>query len=902
MTDRIDVESGDVVLRDGATLRVRVAEPDDVGRIEDYLIGLSTESRRLRFGTETIDVTRLAGSASRHDPPTHLTLLALQGGDRGSVVGGAQIYRVDEARAELSVSVADAWQGRGLGTLLIERANAAARRMGFATLAAMVFPENHRMIDVVRETGFHPRIRALPGTIEVEFPTGLDEDALEVLAARSDAASRAAVEVFMRPTGVAVIGASRDPATIGGRLFHNLLLRGFRGVVYPVNPASEIVQGVPAYPSILDVPGSVDVAFLSIPADGVLDAARQCGEKGVRGIVVISAGFAESGADGAKRQRELLVICRDTGMRMIGPNCMGYLNTDPDVLLDATFASSWPESGRVGFLSQSGALGLAVIDATSRLRLGLSSFVSVGNKADISGNDLICYWETDPRTDVVLLYLESFGNPRRFAQLARRVTRSKPIVAVKSGRSTAGTRASTSHTGALLAASDSAVDALFRQTGVIRTDTLEEMLDVANVLANQPAPAGDRVAVITNAGGLGILCADAAESRGLVVPQLSEAVQESLRSFLPSAAALGNPVDMIASARGADFAQVIQTVAASGEVDALIVIFIPPLDEAAQQVAEGILAGVEATDGRLPILTSFMASRGTPEWLSSSTTRIPSFAYPEQAAIALAHAARLGTWRARPPGAVPRPEGIRIGEAAATIAEALSEGGGWLSPGRTARLLSCYGIVTPRSAIASSPEEAGGEAERLATRIALKAIGPLHKTEVGAVRLGLWGRKEVATAAAEIAARLRSEEQPLEGFLVQEMVDGQVEMIVGIGQDATFGSVVLCGAGGTTAELVQDVAVGIPPLTDVDVRDMVRSLRTYPLLQGYRGGPKVDADAYEGAIHRVAALAVSHPEVVEMDCNPILLSRSGATVTDCRVRVGSPTADPNPGGSTGPIG
>lgn len=883
----IDVQPDDVVLRDGGTLRVRVAEPDDVGRIEDYLIGLSLESRRLRFGNETIDVTRVAESAADADPPTHITLLALQGGDRGTVVGGAQIYRVDEDRAELSVSVADAWQGRGLGTLLIERLATVARTLGFATLIAMVYPENHRMIDVLRETGFHAHVRALPGTIEVEFPTGLDEDALEVLEARSDAASRAAIGMFLQPAAVAVIGASRDPASIGGRLFHNLLLRGFRGVVYPVNPRSDIVQGVPAYRSILDVPGSVDVAVVAIPADAVLDAIRQCGQKGVRGIVVISAGFAESGIDGAERQRELLRVCRDHGMRMIGPNCMGYLNTDPDMMLDATFASSWPLSGRVGFLSQSGALGLAVIDATSRLGLGLSSFVSVGNKADVSGNDLICYWEEDSNTDVILLYLESFGNPRRFAHIARRVTRSKPIVAVKSGRSSAGTRATSSHTGALLAASDSAVDALFRQTGVIRTDTLEEMLDVANVLANQPLPKGDRVAIVTNAGGLGIQCADAAESRGLIVPALSQGVRDALGSFLPSAAALGNPVDMIASARGEDFARVIEAVGASGEVDALIVIYIPPLEEAAPEIARSILTAVETIEGRVPVVTSFMASRGTPEWLTSARTRVPSFAYPEQAAIALSHAAKLGSWRARPPGVVRRPEGIRSGEAAATIADALSDGGGWLSPERAARLLSCYGIATPRSAVARSPEEAGREAERLAARVALKAIGPLHKSDVGAVRLGLWGRAEVAAAAAEMESRLRSSQEPLDGFLVQEMVEGEVEMIVGIGQDATFGSVVLCGAGGTTAELIRDVGVGIPPLTDVDVRDMMRSLRTFPLLQGYRGRPKVDIDAYEDLIHRVSALAVAHREVLEMDCNPVLLTRSGASVTDCRVRVGA---------------
>jgi acetyl coenzyme A synthetase (ADP forming)-like protein len=883
------VEPEDAVLKDGTTVRIRVALPEDLSRIEDYLVGLSRESRRLRFGSETIDVARVAAAAARTDLPDHLTLLALRGGGDGSVVGGAQLFRVASERAEMSVSVADALQGHGLGTLLIERLAAAARAIGISTLVAIVYPENHRMIDLLRDGGFRPRIRALPGTIEVEFPTSVDDDAREVLEARADAASRAAVEVFMEPVSLAVVGASRDPTSIGGRLFRNLLLTGFHGVVHPVNPSAEHVQGVRAISSILDIPGAVDVAFIAVPAERVVGVARQCGEKGVRGLVVISAGFSESGREGVDRQRELVAICRDTGMRLIGPNCMGYLNTDAEVLLNGTFASAWPLPGRVGFLSQSGALGLAVMDATTRLGLGLSSFVSVGNKADISSNDLICRWEQDPRTSVILLYLESFGNPRRFARLARRVTRSKPIVAVKSGRSGAGARASSSHTGALLAASDSAVDALFRQTGVIRTDTLEEMLDVATVLANQPLPRGQRLGIVTNAGGLGILCADAAESRGLVVPPLAEGTATALRSFLPSEAAVGNPVDMIASARGEDFARVIDRLARSGEVDALIVIYIPPLEHEAPEVARHVLAAIEGLDGRVPVLTSFLATKGVPDELRSSTMQVPSFAYPEQAAIALAHVARLGTWRERPAGVVRRPDWIRAGEAAATIAEGLSEGSGWLFPDRVNRLLSCYGIATPRSARAGTPEEAGEEAERLATRVALKAIGPLHKTEVGAVRLGLEGRDEVAAAAQEMVDRLRALREPFEGFLVQELVAGGIEMIAGIGQDATFGSVIVCGAGGTLAELIRDVAVGVPPLTDADVHDMVASLATFPLLEGYRGAPRANIEAFEDVIHRIAALAEAHPEVVEMDCNPVAVSPSAAIVLDARVRVAETT-------------
>ena len=876
----------DAVLRDGTTVRIRVAKADDRNAIEDYLLGLSDESRVLRFGTTTVDVSEVARRATANSPGEHATLIALHG---GSVVGGAQYFRETSNRAEIGVSVADVFQSRGLGSILVARVAEMAAANGIATLAATVLPGNNRMLQVFRDSGFSPLIQARPGVIEVEFPTVVSDDALRVFEQRADEAARNAVRSFLEPASIAVIGASRDADSIGGRLFRNLLITGFSGVVHPVNPHASSIQGVAAYPSVTDVPGPIDVAFVCVPAAAVASVARECANKEVRGLVVISSGFAEVGGDGPDRQEELLHICRDAGMRMIGPNCMGIANTDPHLTMNGTFASTWPLPGRVGFMSQSGALGIAVMGRTAELGLGLSAFVSSGNKADISGNDLLCHWEADPRTDVVLLYLESFGNPRRFARLARRISERKPIVAVKSGRSAAGGRASASHTGAILSASDAAVDALFRQSGVIRTETLEEMLGVAALVANQPLPKGDRLGIVTNAGGLGILCADVAEARGLTVPRLSEATVAALRSFLPAEASTGNPVDMIASATGEDYARAMQTVVASGDVDAIIVIYIPPLERDAPDVAHHVARSVADLDRAIPVLTSFMSAHGLPKELRSATSTVPSFAYPEQAAIALARAVTLGTWRRRQRGAIPLFDDVEVDVAMSLLATALDHGGGWLPPDKALHLLSAYGIRCVRSERASTPQEAEAAARRIGDRVVLKAVGPLHKTEAGGVRVGL-SPSDVAHAAEEMEKSVTAANEPFEGYLVQELISDGVEMLVGVAPDPTFGPVVACGLGGTTAELINDIAVRVPPLTDVDADDMLRSLRGFPLLDGFRGAPKTKIDALANLVLRIGHLVERHPAIVEMDCNPVIVTPEGATVVDARVRV-SP-ADP----------
>jgi acetate---CoA ligase (ADP-forming) len=876
----------DAVLRDGSTVRIRPARPDDRDRLEDYFIAMSPESRRLRFWGASVDIRGVSAAALDQDYVRHLTLLAFSGGSQGTVVGGAQYLAIDEHRAEVSFSVADEVQGHGLGSILLERLAAAAEANGVHTFVAQVLPENHVMIDVFRQSGFDVSIRATPGSIDVEFPTSTTPEAVERFDRRRVEASVNAVRALLSPSAIAVIGASRDPDSIGGRLFHNLIDGEFHGPVYPINPSADVVHGVPAYPSVREAPGPVDVAFVAVPAAAVADAARDAADRHVRGLVVISSGFAEIGGDGPARQRELLEVCRASGMRLIGPNCMGVVNTDPEIRMNGTFASTRPPVGRVGFLSQSGALGLAVMEHASRLGLGLSSFVSVGNKADIDANDLIAYWGRDERTDVVLLYLESISDSRRFARLAPAVAHETPIVVVKSGRSTAGARAAASHTGSLLAASDVTVDALFRQSGVIRTETLEEMFDVATLLANQPAPAGNRVGIVTNAGGLGILCADTCEAEGLEIPPLAAETAESLAAFLPAEASTGNPVDMVASADGDDYRRTIVEVARDPGIDAVIVLYIPPLESAAPDVARGIVEAANELQGEVPILTTFMSTRGLPEQLRGAQVRLPSYTFPEQAAIALARASAYGAWRARPRGRIPTYPDVRMDEAAGVVATALERADGWLDPSEVDRLLACYGVPTVASGRAATPDEAAGVAARIGGPVALKAVGPdlVHKSELGAVALGI-PPNQVADRARAMTDEIRGHGTEPTGFVVQRMVSEGVEMFVGMTHDPVFGPVLAVGAGGTAVELTKDIAVRITPITDLDAPEMVRELETFPLLDGYRGAQRMDVSAIEHVLLRVSALVEDQPAISELDLNPVMALADGAVVVDARVRV-----------------
>lgn len=881
-TDR----QADVVLRDGSTATIRPVRPDDEASLLRFFHSLSPESRYLRFFSGAVNFENVVHAATHLDYRDRYGLIATVGVD-ASTVANAMYIKTAPGRAEVAFAVSDAHHGHGLGSLMLGQLAELAEHAGISVFEAMVLPENHAMIDVFRQSGFSVRTTVEPGQILIEFPTSLTPEAIERFDRREEVAAVNAMRIFFEPRSVAVIGAARKRGTIGGELFHNLLSSGFPGPVYPVNREAAVVQSVPAYRSVSDIPGPIDVAIIAVPAAAVLDVARECVAKQVGGLVVISAGFGEAGPDGKERERQLLEVCRAGGIRLIGPNCMGLINTSSNGPFNATFGPEMPPAGAVGFFSQSGALGLAVIDYARTLGLGISTFVSVGNKADISGNDLISYWNDDPKTKLILMYLESFGNPRRFAKLARRVAAVKPIIAVKSGRSPAGARATSSHTGALVAAADSTVDALFGQAGVIRTDTLSELFDVATLLANQPLPTGGRVGIVTNAGGPGILCADACESASLEVPVLGDAAQQALAKLLPPAASTRNPVDMLAGASAEDYRRAIRILSEAPEVDAIIVIFIPPLVTHAEDVALAIRTATRELARPIPLLTVFMSSHGIPAELRRADVRIPSYAFPEDAARALSHAVHYSDWRSRPRGEVPNFADVRHDEAAALLAEALRQGAHWLAPDEVFRLLSHYGIPVLEWRMTGSAVEAGDASIELAGPVAIKAIAPglIHKTDAGGVRLNLVPGPAVVAAATEMRDAVARAGFATQGFLVERMAPEGVEMLVGMVNDRLFGPIVVAGAGGTTAELLQDVSIRIVPLTDQDARDMIRSLRTFPLLDGYRGRPRDNVHSLEDVVLRTAAMVEAHPEIAELDLNPVVATPDRSVVVDARVRV-----------------
>lgn len=879
--------ASDVVLRDGSIAHVRAATREDTPLLLEFMNSFSPETLAMRFFTSAVSpddlLPRLICSNSV------FALIALR---EGKIIGHAAYYKGKANHAEVAVIISERFQGKGLGTILLGQIADFANKEGIETFDALVLPMNYQMIKVIRELGFPTRLKSEAGIIRVTCPTSINEAARELFDHHEAAAASAAMQSFFNPRAVAVIGASRDRNTIGGRLFRNILDGGFQGPVYPVNPTSPHVQSVAACKSILDCPDPVDLAIVVVPSKFVNSVARDCAKKGVKALVVISSGFGETDSDGRKMQDDLVDICRQAGMRLIGPNCMGILNTHPSVSMNAQFSPFAPLVGRIGFLSQSGALGIAIIDQTRKLGLGLSTFVSVGNKADISGNDLVQYWEKDPNTDLILMYLESFGNPRKFARLARRAGKKKPLIVVKSGRSSAGFRATQSHTGALLSASDVTVDALFRQSGVIRTDTLSEMFDAAAFLATQPVPKGNRVAIITNAGGAGILCADACEDLGLKVPELSDATKTDLKKFLPLAAGFGNPVDMIASATPQTYGQTIRTVSRDPNVDSIIAMFVLPIAVKPEEVAREILAATKEIGGKIPVITTFLASEGIPELLVDGSVRIPSYPFPESAARALAHAVRYGAWLNADHGKEIEVDDIRPDEAAAVIANALIGGEKWLTPQETATLLSCYGIRLVRTIQVPGIEEAA--AADFDGRVVLKAIAPglVHKTEAGAVAVGLHGAAEIRSAAERMSKRVKDAGFTLAGFIIQEMAEPGIEMLVGVTNDLLFGPIVACGAGGVLVELLKDVSVRVTPITDVDAREMVTALKTYPRLNGYRGGPKYDAAALENVIMRVGRMVEDIPEVAELDLNPVIVHEHGKgySIVDARVRISEPSA------------
>ncbi len=870
-TTALDI--ADVILRDGSTLRLTSLSQADADECIAFFGALSAESRYQRFHGLAAVSDDLLLSLVDPDWVEHGALvgrISLDGGGERIVAVGNYVRLRDLRTAEVAFAVADEMQHRGVGTRLLEQLSVRAAHHGIERFLAIVRPENRPMLDVLEHVGFSVVRELDGGVIEATFPIAATAAYEASVDERDHVGVVASLRPFFEPASVAVIGASARPGSIGGSVFRNIIHAEFTGAAYPINRDGTPVAGVRAYSSLRELPETVDLAVIAVGAEHVLDAARQALETGTRALCVISAGFAEVGPEGIARQQELLALVRGHGARLVGPNCLGL--TSGRVRLNATFAPRAFPSGSIGFSSQSGALGLALLERAAEHDLGFSSFVSIGNKADISSNDLLEWWSADPETDAALLYVESFGNPRKFARIARRVARKKPILAMKSGRSSAGVRAAGSHTAAL-AGSDAAADALFREAGVIRADTLEELLDVAGLLHSQPLPTGKRVAVLTNAGGLGILCADACGAAGLELPALSAGTREELASFLPAAASLGNPVDMLGSATGDDYRRAVQVLLADSETDALVVLFVPTADLPPERVSEAIDEALADGTAAKPVAGCLLTSREVGRD-AASAHRYASLAYPESAARALARAVERSTWLRRPAGRTRRPSGIDVEQARSLVATKTAR---WLDPNDTRALLEAYGLPLVPERVVATPEEAAAAAVEFGLPAVVKtAAAGAHKTESGGVALDLETEEAVRAAAKRVGCPV----------LVQPMLQaGSAELLVGAVQDPMFGPLVVFGAGGIYAELIGDAQVRLAPLTDVDVEELLATGKAGQLVRGFRGRPPVGRRALGDLLTRLGVLADDLPEVVELDLNPVIAFADRAVIVDARVKV-----------------
>lgn len=695
------------------------------------------------------------------------------------------------------------------------------------------------------------------------------------------------IDPILLPRSIAVVGASRRPGTIGYQIVDNLLKNGFTGVVYPVNPKATAVHSIPAYPSVSAIPGDVDMAVIVVPKDLVPAVVDDCGAKGVRGLVVITAGFREVGGEGVLREQALMKQVRKYGMRMVGPNGMGVLNTDPAYSMNATFAPSMPPSGSLSFLSQSGAIGVTILDYAAEYGIGIHHFVSVGNKPDVSGNDLTEFWEDDPGTRVILMYLEHFGNPRKFTRIARRVSAKKPIIVVKAGRTAAGARAASSHTGAL-AGAEVATDALLEQCGVLRANSVEELFDMAMAFGHLPLPKGNRVAIITNAGGPGIIIADACESHGLDVVELAPEVQARLREVFPDEASVRNPVDMVASATPESYRVALNLVLQDPNVDAAIAAFVPPLGVRQTDVAESIVSAARMNPD-IPVLAVLMGREGLPQGrMELQESGIPAYIFPESAARALAAMNRYRLWRERP-HEEPRQFEADAPEVERILDAVVEDGREHLSEREALAVFDAYGIPTIGYRVAENEGEALAAAEELGFPVVLKVLSPdvVHKSDVGGVKVDLRSAEEVRDGYREIMERVR-EAQPdarVQGVLVEQFVKGGRETIIGVTTDPSFGPILMFGLGGIYVEGLQDVVFGVQPITPQDAQEMVRSIRGRRILEGLRGEPGVDFDQLAEVVERVSQMVGVHDRIEELDINPFLAFEEGGVAVDARIRI-----------------
>ena len=870
------------LLVNGSTVEIRPAQAGDYGAVKAMHEAMSPDNAYLRF----FGLSRTAAEAEARriclqPRPGRVALLAVEGGE---VVGVAS-YEVldgqgtDHKEAEIAFAVADRMHHRGIATLLLEHLVWYARSHGVTTFTGQTLAENTAMLKVIADAGLPVHRRASGWVVDLTIPLpglvdGTDLDSyLDAVAEREREADVASLRHVFAPGSVAVIGASRRPGTVGRVIWDNIRGAGYAGTVYPVNPHARQIGGVSALASPVDLPENVDLAVIAVPAAAVVDTVEQCGLRGVRACVVIT-----SGLDDATRA-DLLAACRRHGMRLIGPNCFGV--AVPGIGLDATFAAAHPEPGVAGLVMQSGGLGFATAQALSRLGIGISSFASVGDKLDVSSNDMLMWWERDGVTRLAVLYIESFGNPRKFARTARRVAVSMPVLAVQAGRSEAGQRAAASHTAAV-ATPWVTREALFDQAGIVAVPGFGDLIEVAALLATQPVPKGTTVAIVSNIGGAGVLAADACTDLGLSVHRPHWLTRRRLRALVPPGGAADGPIDTTAAVSAGQFRECLELAAADEAVSAEIALVL------STGATGDMVAAIQQADVRVPLAAVLLDQTETVRLLPKTDDgrQIPAYAYPEAAAAAVARAARYGAWRAAPRGMVPKLADIRDDDARALVHESLGTGdGGWLPPEVTAALLRCYGIPLAELVPARSQDEAvAAFAAGGGVPVVLKADVPglVHKTDAGGVELGLRTEADVRAAYRRLEERFG---RKLRTILVQPMIGGGTEVIVGVADDHLFGPLVVFGLGGVATEVLADHAARLTPLTDVDADTLIRSIRSAPLLLGHRGSPAADLGALRDLLLRVSRLADDLPEVTDLDLNPVIARPDGVFVVDARVKV-----------------
>ncbi len=884
-----------VLLKDGSTILLRPIRVDDARSWLGFVSRLSLENKYLRFlhtskEMNLDDAIRFC-TVDYHDRFAFIAE-ALREPNR-DIVGAGQYYRLPgHHSAEVALAIEGSYQGRGLGTSILEQLAEVARENGVDIFEADVLGENEQMMNVFKNYGFHITSELQMGVYRVTFPIAKTPVVLQKEAERERASALASLRWLLKPQSVAVIGASRHSDTIGYLLLQCLIQSGFVGKIYPVNPNTDFLMSLKTYPSVIDIPSDVDMAVIAVPAKTVAKVADECGLKGVHTLIVISDGFKEVGAEGASRERELRDIALGHGMRIVGPNCMGVINTDASVRLNATFSPVYPPAGNVAFLSQSGAMGLVVLEYASNLGIGMSTFVSVGNRADISSNDLLDYWEQDPSTDVILLYLESFGNPRKFSRIARRVTAKKPVVAVKGGSTQAGSRAAASHTGAM-ATSDVVSDVLFQHAGIVRVNLMEEMFDVAALLSNQPLPRGRRLVILTNGGGPGIIAADAAARNGLLLPQPSEEMVRKLKAVVKRDISFNNPLDTTAGADAEEFRAILRVLADDKDSDAVLSIFIPPViaDMEDFEASIGDAAQYFWNEGK-PLLACFLGQRGFKGKLGSGGRFVPTYPFPEEAISALSKAVEYSEMRQKPTGKVPEFSGIKKDEALDIIGKAMTKSTQrplWMRPREIGSLLACYDMRLVESLVARTPAEAAAAAEKIGFPVAVKLDSATitHKSDVGGVVLDLDSGHEVKQAFNDIRARLKKDgrQNEMQGVVVQQMVDEGIEAIVGVTQDPSFGPLIMFGSGGIYAELTKDVVLRLHPISDLDAKEMIDSIKMASLFKGFRGLPPADIRAAQDLLLRLSAMVEDIPQISELDFNPVKVMPQGRGyyIVDARI-------------------